>query len=249
MTASGPLIPDRLASGRLIDLADPPEDYDWMTEMAGPAARLNRFAGQTPDLCFSIAEHQCHGADTILAEMLAAAGLEPDQLASLVRRAKRDRDLRRLLRAALIAALAFLIHDQHETLGGDVKRPFTDLCELIAARLGLAPGGVFRQIVQAAKGHLDAGIHAQAGVPFPLPPAIRVIVHAMDERMAAEEMRRFWPDAPLPAAYRALAPIPREAWPVEGYVPVVWSWPRAQAEWITRFNRWRAALGELAGTE
>jgi len=232
-----PLVPDRLATGRIIDLANPGGEIVWLHEMAGPAARLNRFAGQIPDMQYSVGEHEVRGASAIFREQLAE--IDADGLhAGPVYRAR--------LIEALIAALAFLLHDQHETLGGDVKRPFTDLCDLLAAQNGLAQGGVFRKIVDQAKYRLDVWIYGEAGIDFPLAPLILKIVSAMDERMAAEEMRRFWPDTPLPLHYRDLKRIALADWPM-GHAPTVWEWPHTQAQWIEHFNRWRTQLRELGG--
>lgn len=190
-----PLVPDRLATGRIVDLADPPLKFDWLDEIARPLGRIARFAGQAADrdgAPYSVGEHSVRGARAIVEETHDDG-----------------------------AGLAFLIHDAHEVLGGDVKRPFMDLAELIAARDGIAPGGEVRRVIEAAKSHLDRAIHAAAGIPWPLPSHVALIVRDMDERMAAEEMRRFWPALALPEAYRRLrgvpwSPGPNEAcWPVE----------------------------------
>lgn len=240
MAPARPMVPDRLASGRLIDLAAPADDFDFTVEIAGPLGRVARFAGQTPEAPYSVAEHSVRGADAILAELLGSPALEGgDQGAG---------DERGRLGAAQAshAAFAFLLHDAHEVLGGDVKRPFVDLCELIAARDGIAPGGQLRAVIDAAKAHLDAALAAGAGLPWPLPAHVRLVVGDMDERMAAAEMRHFWPAAPLPPDYEKRKPVAIADWARPGAVPP-WSWQRAAAEWITRFDRWRRRHGGQDG--
>jgi hypothetical protein len=211
-----PLVPDRLASGRVIDLAAMPPGFDWAIEIAAPGARIARFAGQVPDFIYSVAEHEVRGGDAIMAERLDL-----------------DVSERRLV------ACAFLLHDAHETLTGDAKRPFVDLVEMLAARSGLAPGGLVRRAIAEAKNHLDAAIFRAAGLPWPLAPSTAAIVADMDERMAAEELRRFWPRLPLPPAYAERARVVVPDWRGRlAHDATPWEWPRAAAEWMDRFNRW-----------
>lgn len=214
--ATPPLVPDRLASGRLIDLAACPRDFDFHVEIALPLGRIGRFAGQAADAegsAYSVGEHSVRGGEALYRETGSAS-----------------------------AALAFLLHDAHEVLGGDFKRPFVDLIELIAARDGLAPGGLVRRAIEAAKAEIDAAIHAAAGLAWPLPAEWTLAVRQMDERMAAEEMRRFWPDAPLPGAYRQLARVPGPA----PHQPC-WSPRWAADQWMERFHSWSAARAVAAG--
>jgi hypothetical protein len=85
----------RTASGRLVSLLDPdPDTIDIETDVAGPLARIARFAGHTSCGPYSVAQHSVLGAEALLQETGRAD-----------------------------AALAFLLHDAHEAYVGDISTP------------------------------------------------------------------------------------------------------------------------------
>jgi hypothetical protein len=213
------LIHVRLASGRLVDLMELPKDIDFATEIAAPLSRIARFAGQVP-MFYSVAEHCVRGADAIIAEKKVPAYV------------------------AMQAALAFLLHDDHEAFAGDLTRPFLQLAE--ALEVGDLAGGAsalrLRAAIERAKRFVSGRIQLQAGMPWPLPREIADLVKDMDNRMLAEEQRRLWPQPSEPDPNVAhLPPVDVAAWKTPGEAPC-WSPARAAGEWMTRFNKWREVV-------
>lgn len=147
--------------GSLMDLARPlPAEVDFSV-MAGALSRIARFSGMPKDGAFSVAQHCVMGAEALLAE-------GEDEL----------------------TAALFLLHDGHEFLIGDKSRPFQ---QLLAAVLSDSHGAAMGQALHGAIGHIKAGwdeaIYTAARLP---PPSAwtnrqRMVVEAMDERMAVAE--------------------------------------------------------------
>jgi hypothetical protein len=210
------MIHARLASGRLVDLLALPRDIDFAAEIAAPLARVARFAGQCP-LFYSVAEHCVRGADAILAEKQAPAYV------------------------AIRAAFAFLLHEDHEALAGDLTRPFVEL--VAALEIGDLGGKAsdlrIRAAIDRAKKYISAAVHTQAGLAWPLSREVADLVKEMDNRMLAEEQRRLWPGPSEPdPAVAHLPPVEIPEWRTTGEVSC-WSPARAAGEWMTRFNKWR----------
>lgn len=130
----------RTATGRAINLAYLPETFDVRKEIAVPLAVNPRFAGQCPAgrsgdpfiRAYSIAEHCCHGADAIRAEVPGETGR--------------------------VEALYFLLHDDHEALAGDMTRPFVKLAELLSP--GVQVGAAIEKAKRHVSGamHRAAGL-------------------------------------------------------------------------------------------
>ncbi len=223
----------QLRSGLIVDLDDPDlSDLDLFEEVAIPLGRLARWDGHTADVApqidgFSVAQHCVVGADAVLAET-----------------------------GDMAAALAFVLHDAHEALIGDLTTPTvaaiaTRVETALAIALGIDArkrvveafgGGVVEIAVADLKRAIDVGIHRLAGLPPPaeLPARIRAVVAEMDVRMLDTERRQLM---------RAVRGRPTgEVWsksvlsarPVRMRGPLrPWPARRAAEEWFDRFRRWR----------
>lgn len=225
----------RLSSGRAIDLTNPDlSAIDIWADLAmtlsgivrfGGHAEDNRQAANVPHPIYSVAQHCVVGADALLEETSSPT-----------------------------AALAFLVHDAHEALLGDIASPVSaaldvalgalltrmvgeDTLRSIRAALGAGPLAI---AIRGTKRTLDREIHKLCGLPDVLPDHIARAVKEMDVRMLDTEQRQI------------LGPTLTEpfdqVWPPEVLAarPVrlrgeLKPWPRgrAAAEWYRRFEAWR----------
>lgn len=204
------------ASGRALTLGAPvpPGLLDIRRDIAIPLANTGRFANQLPDgALYSVAQHCSIGADCLYAQTFDPA-----------------------------AALAFLLHDAHEAILGDITTPvmmaLQGAADEWATRI-LVPhpdlGGMKRRLTDP----IDEALHAAAGLPWPLPPSLRDLVHLTDRRLLMAERNHL------------LAPPPRKWGALERLEPLalkhrIKPMPPAKAaeQWLQRHDQWRAALAE-----
>lgn len=147
-----------------VDLTNPrPEQIDFHT-VARVLARIPRFGGHTEAGMYSVAQHSREGAYAILRDTWDA-----------------------------LSAAAFLIHDAHEYIIGDICTPVRDaLCAVSES-----PSAV-RNAFQFLKDRLDAAIYDAAGLPWPLSADVASVVHEYDLRMMhTERLARLAP-SPFP---------------------------------------------------
>lgn len=223
------------SSGLAIDLAAPDlSGLDIARDIAGPLSRLARFAGhraevagEAPPPAYTVAQHCVVGADAALDET-----------------------------GDVTTALAFLVHDAHEALIGDLTTPAALALEhWVEAAMRVAGGREFAAAVRSALGRgpvragldglkaaLDREIHRWAGLPHPLPPPVAAAVKAMDLRMLDVERRLILGTRLRNATVADLWGPVVEARPVRIRGALV-AWPqrRAREEWLRRWEMWRAA--------
>jgi hypothetical protein len=139
-----------------------------------------------------------------------------------------------------VTAAAFLLHDAHEALINDWPTPAVDALAAVArAEFAKSSGYPADHIVKAAlktlKFNLDTAIYRAAGLPWPLPPIIRGLVHKVDIRMLNAERRLLMAPAPHPWAdvIEAETPLPV---PKKALIP--WPWERAAEEYRIRLRAW-----------
>jgi hypothetical protein len=173
---------------------------------------------------YSVAQHCCVGADAVLDET-----------------------------GSVTTALAFLLHDAHEALIGDLTTPTAEALETALATVlrfvfGLdAPARVRAAIgrdplaaaIDGLKNRLDHHLHPLAGLPHPLPEAMRKVVQEMDVRMLDLERRQILGETRSHPAARVWPPAVLAARPVRlrGRLRP-WPTKRAAAEWLRRFEAW-----------
>lgn len=224
------------SSGVAVNLLDPDlTGIDVAADIAAPLAvlarfcghqRANRDSGSTPPRLYSVAQHSVIGADAILEETGDVA-----------------------------AALAFLVHDAHEALIGDITSPAAVALSCLvdgAVNIGLGRTAAitvrnaigqtaFEAAIDALKLRIDLAMRALAGLPAQLPAPVSRLVAAMDRRMLDLERRQLlgsprrpatvagiWPDAIITAA-----PVR-----IRGAL-TPWRHGRAADEWMQRFTAWR----------
>ncbi|MCX5581345.1 hypothetical protein [Kaistia terrae] len=201
-------------SGLAVDLARPDlSAIDMMVDIAIPLALANRFAGHTRRLDsagFSTAQHSYLGADAVLQETCG------------------DTD----------AALAFLLHDAHEALIGDLTAPFVSALDRIAVdRLGRPANGMIRSTLKVLKGGIDTEIYRRLGLSWPLSPYHHGIVADMDLRMLRRERDELMGPSPGPWANNVETAAPIRS--LEG-----WDFFRVgnrldvAREWMARLRAW-----------
>lgn len=224
--------PAAVADGaRAIDLDAPDLDaVDIAEAIAVPLARLARFAGQTGGTAaarpWSVAQHCVVGADAVWEETRSSA-----------------------------ASLAFLVHDAHEALIGDITSPAVRALDshvetVLAVALGneaagrvraAFAGGAVEIALAGLKGAIDGRIHRAVGLPMVLPHRLETVVADMDRRMLDLERRQI-------LGPRLRNRTVREVWPaaVLDARPVrirgrltPWAAGRAAAQWLDRLARWR----------
>lgn len=208
------------AGGRAIELVGQPVGtIDLMGDVADALARLPRFCGQVASGPYSVAQHCVLGARAILEE--------PGPV----------------IPGRIHLARAFLLHDAHEFVTGDIITPVADA---LAHRVGQYLTGLLpnagrlswqrcgEQAVRAAiggmKGDVDAAIHAAAGMEWPLEPEIAARVREWDLRMLATERRQLLVKPPKPWHPAVEAAQPAR---LPGGRITVWPWPKAADEWRT----------------
>ncbi len=214
--AAAPWLP--LASGRALTLGRiiEPGTLDIRRDIAIPLGNTGRFANQLPSgMLYSVAQHCCIGADFLWGQT------QDDAL-----------------------AMAFLLHDGHEGPLGDQTSPFLAALQAALDETRAALGDVSgprlsiqrlrRQIAEP----IDRYLHAEAGLPWPLPPVLRDRVHYVDLQLLLAErdhllgpQPRRWDDKlstikPLALKHRIKVLPPAKA---------------AEA-WVTRFETWSSRL-------
>jgi hypothetical protein len=151
-------------TGGAVDLLDPkPEQIDFET-MAIGLAGTPRFGRQTRGGLYSVAQHCLEGALAI------------------------ERDTGRRDWAA-----AFLLHDGHEYLIGDISTPVQNALAIICR-----DPDALRDAFRAQKARLDAAIYPAAGIDWPLPPETAAVVHEYDARMCRTERDTRMAPSPYP---------------------------------------------------
>ncbi|TBW38804.1 hypothetical protein EYW49_08940 [Siculibacillus lacustris] len=217
------------STGCAVDLTKPSlVRLDVAADIAGPLSRLARFNGHMADNTagcrpiWSVAQHCVVGADAVLVETRSVA-----------------------------SALAFLTHDAHEALIGDITTP---AAQAIEAHVGWALRHVFgieathtvraalgTDLVAAAlgglKAQIDRHIHRLAGLPEVLPEAMRRIVKEMDLRMLDLERRQILGDCDDPTIWPPSVIAARPVRIRGALTP--WPAKRAAAEWLRRWDAWR----------
>lgn len=98
------------------------------------------------------------------------------------------------------ARLLALLHDAHEAFIGDITKPTAELLERIA-------GGSDRvhAALQIAKRHLDRAIWSAAGINPTHAATYRRMIHALDQRVMATEVRDLCTESDTPGAWGQLA--------------------------------------------
>jgi hypothetical protein len=157
-------------SARRFDLVNPTAAMVSFRAMALVLARVARFGGHTEDGVYSVAQHSVEGA----------------------------RALQRAGHAE--AAVAFLLHDGHEYITGDMPTPIKEALQTHAV---LASGNVYAgecidRAIKSLKGTLDRVIHEAAGLEWPLTKATRELVKEYDARMCNTERLTRLASQPVP---------------------------------------------------
>ncbi len=177
--------------------------------MSRVLARTPRFSGHTEGGAYSVAQHCVEGAYAILRDT-----------------GRRD------------IAAAFLLHDGHEYVIGDIATPLAGALGHyadVAGGISYDGAAIVAGAIKALKHAVDAAIYAAAGIKFPLPADVAAMVRSYDLRMMRTER-----DARL-----ATPPMPWVA-AVECAEPVVGC---NLSRWSEEFADWRFhdALGDLCG--
>lgn len=204
------LAPNLLDRHRYIDLAAPDlSSIDIRRDIAEPLARLARWCGHLaphPDASgriWSVAQHCVVGAKALAVE------------------------------AGPVAGLAFLVHDAHEALIGDLTPPTV---AAIGRVLGDRPG--LDRAVSEVKRRLDAEIRIRAGLGR-IPRDVERLVAMMDDRMAATELRQLLGTDPSRDTERWPFGIAHAA-PVRTHGALsLWTQKRAADEWMALWDAWR----------
>ncbi len=220
MSAAPPLAPapwTQTASGRALDLGAPlpPDALDIRHDIAAPLGLICRYSGQLPACTlYSVAQHCCIGADWALSKT-------------------RDHRL----------ALAFLLHDAHEALIGDWTTPAMAALDREMQAISLEAGVDLRGVVtlRAARKRLthpiDAWMHAQAGLDWPLSEEARGYIAMLDLRMLVTERRDLLAQPPRPWGAQIEAMRPLDTPRIKPLSPA-----KASEAWITRYEAWSARV-------
>jgi hypothetical protein len=169
-----------MASGIGIDLnAVRVEDIDFMV-LAEHLGKEKRFNGATPNVEYSVAQHQSIGYDAIR----DAGGTD-------------------------LEMAAFLIHDCHEAIWKDDPTPKkVTIVERIARRCGVLAEDIVAVLDEIVDEH-NAAIYHAAGLPWPLPQDVQETVKRFDKIMFVTEWRDLMHDIPHPhwAPYIGITPL------------------------------------------
>jgi hypothetical protein len=206
------------ASGRALPLgrAIEPGQLDIRRDIAIPLGNTGRFANQMPTgVLYPVAQHCCIGADELLKQ-------------------HNDHSL----------ALAFLVHEAHEGPLGDWTEPVMAAmqAELDAMRLeagaSLVPRLSIKRVKERLADPIDRYVHAEAGLPWPLPRHMRELVHAMDRRMLRTERDHLLSHPPRPwdDGIERLQPLNLRH-RIKPMKPAM-----ASENWILRFDQWSARV-------
>ena len=187
MTAATSL---QMCHGRLVDLLDiKPADVDFMV-IAEHLAKANRYAGATPGVAYSVAEHS-------LLVSWCAEHFDGDHL----------------------LAAYLLLHDAHEAYFGDDTTPRKRAIAVICASFGDGVGHEIERALAAPIERCDAAVHAAAGLAWPPDPCIADRIKHWDRVALVTEWRDLMGGAPVPAGYDDVAPLkslvlqPLSLWP------------------------------------
>lgn len=208
-------------SGLAISLDDPDlAALDLVIDVAIPLSLICRFDGHasdSPELGYSVAQHSCLGADAILQE----TGGDTD------------------------AALAFLMHDWHEMLCGDITTPVAESLDRMATDTSGRPApGILRRAIQQMKARLDAAIYRRVGIAWPLPAHRAERVADMDLRMLRRERDELMSPPPKPwfDSIENAAPIHC----LDRVAFLSWAPAEAQDRLISRLLAWHPDREHLA---
>lgn len=179
-----------LANARGMDLKHPrAEDYAGFAWVAEHLAKEKRFNGATPGVEYSVAEHMARGMRAIL-----------------------DATGDRLL------AACFGLHDVPEAVLKDLTTPLKrTLADIAHEEFGTLAEAILGAFDSLEYRH-DAACHAAAGVPFPLPAAVKRAVKLWDLTMFVTEWRDLMGALPFPdpTPYAGIDPL------VDVIVPMTW---------------------------
>ncbi|CAD5274709.1 conserved hypothetical protein [Bosea sp. 62] len=206
------------ASGRALPLgrAIEPGGLDIRRDVGVPLGNTGRFANQTASgILYSVAQHCCIGADWIMAQTF---------------------DYR--------LAMAFLIHDAPEGPLGDWTTPVLQAMQMVLDEMrreaghDLVPRISMAAIKKRISDPIDRYVHAEAGLPWPLPREIASYVHLIDRRMLKIEREHLLarPPRAWDAGIEQLKPLPLK----QRIKPM--SSAKAAENWINRFEDWSARL-------
>jgi len=214
--AAAPWLP--LASGRALILgrAIEPGTLDIRRDIAIPLGQTGRFANQLPSgLTYSVAQHCCIGADFLWGQT------QDDAL-----------------------AMAFLLHDGHEGPLGDQTSPFLAALQIALdetrQELGDVPGPrlSIQRLRRRIAEPIDRYLHAEAGLPWPLPALLRDRVHHVDLQLLLAERDHLLGPQPRPwdEKLRSIKPLN-----LKQRIKVL-SPAKAAEAWVTRFEMWASRL-------
>lgn len=188
-----------LSNGKGIDLTNPkPSDIDFNV-IAEHLAKEKRYNGATPGIEYTVAQHCVIGADAIM------------------------RDLNDPVLAGY-----FLLHDAPEAFLKDDTTPKKRALAQIAARNFGVLSQEIMDCFDLLTEHFDIAIHAAAGLPWPMPDAIKSAVKAYDLILFVTEWRDLMRGTKHPAwdEYRDIEPL-RD--PIN-----VWGWQHSAAAYRDR---------------
>lgn len=188
----------QVMGGKKFDLVLPQPIHVDFTTVATVLARIPRFGGHTEgnaDEIYSVAQHSVEGARAILRE-----GRVNCQT----------------------AAKAFILHDAHEYIIGDIATPIQQALMVHACLVtgDLDAGRIVKDAISSIKNMLDSVIYPAAGMPWPLDPEIASIVREYDARMCnTERMSRLAPE-PYPwhsaiASSEIIDDVDLSQWPAQ----------------------------------
>lgn len=124
------------------------------------------------------------------------------------------------------AAAAFLLHDGHEYVMGDIATPVAKALAWYADLNG-GKGEVVTRSIAGLKTRLDSVIYEAAGIAWPLPEAVRAVVKQYDARMGRTEQL-----ARMGTRSEAWSTGYEHAIPVSGVDTGYWSAEEAEAKFM-----------------
>ncbi len=200
------------ATGRAVELLAPQaHQIDLDVDVPEQLARLARFNGACRSGVYSVAQHCVLGADALYRET-----------------SRRD------------MAAAFLLHDAHEYLIGDITTPTAQaLDHFVSVYTSIKPGSL-HQGLHRLKTAIDFAVYAAAGITYPLPSDVQRAVDVMDRRCVMTERRHLL--GPPPASWGDEL----EATPSIRLIGKlrVWPWPEAADEYRDRLKRYLPDLAQ-----
>lgn len=176
-----------MANGKGIDLLNVKAEDINFAVLAEHLGKETRFNGATPDVQYSVAQHQSIGSDAIL----AAGGTE-------------------------LEAAAFLIHDCPEAFWKDDPTPKKiAIATRIEQRCGVLADDILNVLREIDNEH-ESAVHQAAGIPWPLPEDACRLVKLYDLIMFVTEWRDLMHgiEHPNPAPYAGVNPLPQTIVPL-----------------------------------